>query len=577
MSIPSLLKTPARLRRLGRILAVLGKHGFGYVAHYLNLQRFLRPADRIRENPELAARRREYKLSAARRLVVALEDLGPTFVKLGQLMSTRPDVIPAEVVEELKRLQDQVTPFDTQLARRVIEHELGAPISEIFSEFSAAPIASASIGQVYKATLASGEDVVVKVKRPGIDRTIMRDLDLLSVLAKQAERVEELALFRPTMIVDELDRSLRRELDFVTEASFTAKFHEHLRKERHAHAPRVFWEHSTSKVLTLEALDGVRVTRFEELKKRGIDRQVLGRRIARLFLRQFFRTGLFHADPHPGNLLIDEDGTINLIDFGMVGHLDAELRRQLATTMIALVLGNVEIIVDIYTNIGVIPDDADMRLIRADVLEMIDKYYGVPLKRLDMRKLFGDVMRLARTHRVVLPRDFVLLGKALVTVSGLAYELDPDFNLAAVVRPHALALVAEKLSPVRMGREAAMSAWQINTMLRRLPHDVRQFSRKLLGGRLRLGLTIQEFEGLVPEMSRATNRIAFAIIVGAVVIGSSFVIHARIPPFLDAVPLVGKYLGTVMEQVSLLGLAGYLFAGVLGLALAWGIWRHGRL
>jgi len=579
LSIPGLIKTPARVRRFGQIMAVLLRHGWGHLAQRMGVADFLGPAALGRSALEMASTRRAEGITPARRLVLALEELGPSFVKLGQLLATRADILPEDFIVELSKLQDRARPFDSRIARRIVERELDGPISEKFRYFAREPLASGSIAQVYRATLPSGQDVVVKVKRPGIERTIMGDLDLLQVMARQADKLDELKPIRPIMLADEFSRNLRRELDFVTEASFTAKFHTSLRKYRRVRTPHVFWDYTTSNLLTLEELKGISIRRKQELIDMGVDLKRVASDFAAVFMYQYFRTGLFHADPHPGNILVDENGTINIIDFGMAAHLDVELRRQLAMTLVALVRRNTEMIVDIYTDIGAIPDGADLAQLRMDILSIVDKYYDIPLHQIDVQKVVLDMMAMARDHRLILPRDFVLLSKSRVTVVGVAQSLDPEFDLAKAAKPHALAVIADRLSPVNLARGAVMSLWNVNNTLRRMPRDIRTLMRKLqgvLGGDLRLMLSIQEFEGLVPELSRATNRIAFAIIVSGVVIGSSFVIHARIPPFLGALPWVGAYADPA-SQVSLIGLFGYIFAGVLGLALAWGIWKHGRL
>ena len=236
-------------------------------------------------------------------------------------------------------------------------------------------------------------------------------------------------------------------------------------------------------------------------------------------------------------------------------------------------------IVDIFIEIGAVPDETDFGLLRSDILTILDKYYDIPLSQIDIQKIVADLMAMARAHRLALPRDFVLLSKSLITVGGIAQDLDPQFDIAEAAKPHALGILADKLSPAGLARSAGMSLWGVNNMLRRMPRDIRILMRKVqgvLGGNLRVMLSIQEFEGLVDELNRATNRLAFAVILTGVVIASSFVIHARIPPFLGALPWIGAGIDPGGE-ISLLGLAGYLFAGLLGLALAWGIWKHGRL
>jgi len=567
-----LARTRQQMRRLAPILRVLARHGFGHLVHRMHLHHLLPPRLRVR------AAGAEGEVSAPRRLVMVLEELGPTFVKLGQMLATRTDLLPEPYIAELRTLTERVTPFDTAQARRIVEAELGRPISELFGEFGDRPVAAGSMGQVYHATLPTGEGVVVKVKRPGIEETIRADLDLLELAARQAERLEELRPFRPMMLVDEFRRSLQRELDFVAEASVTAKMRETLPEK--VRVPAVLWHMTTSSVLTLERLEGVSLSRREDLAALDVDKKRLARDLVEVFLHQFFRTGLFHADPHPGNILVTPDGRIGLVDFGMSGRLDDELRGYLVASFIALSRRDLDVITDVYLEIGAIPDEADLGRLKAELHEILDKYYGIPFHALNYSRCFADLMRVARAYRVLLPRDLVLLGKAFVTMVTVARELDPDFDLASVAKAYALRLAADRLSPARLAHEAAVQLWQVGQILRRFPREFRTLTRKLLSGSLQFTMQLREFERLARELDRATNRLAFSIIVGAIVIGSGVLLHARVPPYMEVLlpgALGGDFFRTYMPQISALGLAGFLFAGILGVLLAVAIWRSGRL
>ena len=279
---------------------------------------------------------------------------------------------------------------------------------------------------------------------------------------------------------------------------------------------------------------------------------------------------------------MQEDGRIALLDFGMIGRLGRELRGSLATSVIALVRGDIDMIAEIYVDIGVVSDETDLSALRADMYEMLDKYYGIPIHCLDMNRCFSDAMAVARTHEVLLPRDFVLLGKSFCTMVMLARELDPDFDLSRVAKPFATSLIRDKFSPSRLGHDTMAGFWSLAQTLRRLPQEMRTFTRKLLTGKLEFQLQhhVRAFEGFARELDRATNRLAFSVIVSAIVIGSALILHARVPPYLNTILPDGQladFLATHMPDTSVLGLAGFLFAGILGLLLALAIWRHGRL
>ena len=571
-SLAQLSRTRHQLRRLTPILRVLVRHGFGHYVQRFSLHHFLHipfgkpgvPVDTF---------------TAPQRFRMVLEDLGPTFIKFGQMLSTRADLLPERYLEELRKLTEHVPPFPTAEARRLIEEELGRPVEELFAEFAAEPVASGSIGQVYHATLHTGELVVVKVRRPGIEQLVLADLDLLEFGAPLADRVEEFKPLRLPLILDEFRRSVLREMDFTTEASFTAKIGEHLADMPYARVPRVYWELTTSGVLVLERLIGPSLNARAELARMPVDRPLLARRLAEIFLHQFFKTGLFHADPHGGNILVLEGNVIGLVDFGMCGRLSTELRRHLSTSLIALSRRDLDIITDVYLEIGVLSEDTNIEQLKSDLQDALDKYYGIPIKRLDMRRSFHDAMRLARAHGVLLPRDFVLLSKSFVTMVMMTRDLDPEFDISQVVRPYALSLMMSKLSPKRVAHDAMRQLWYSAQVLRELPRDLRALTRKALGGSLQLTLRVTQLDGFVRELDRATNRLAFSVIVGAIVIGSSVLLHAKVPPYMEWIlpGWAGRLFAGSMPQLSALGLMGFLFAGVLGMLLAVAIWRSGRM
>jgi ubiquinone biosynthesis protein len=459
-----------------------------------------------------------------------------------------------------------------------VETELKRPIAEVFGEFSDAPIASGSIGQVYYALLRDGRPVVVKVKRPDIEKTILADLDLLEFGAPLADRLEELKPLRLPVIVEEFRRSIIREMNFVTEASYTTKIGEDLAGNHRVHIPAVHWDLTTSSVLVLERIAGVSLNRKEELAALKVDRKQLARDLTEVFLHQFFKTGLFHADPHPGNILITPEGKIGLVDFGMTGRLSPDLRGYLATSLIAIARRDLGVITDVYMEIGALSPDTDVEQLKADLQESLDQYYGIPIGALDIGRCFSDAMRIARVHRVLLPRDFVLLGKSFVTMAMMARELDPEFDISAVAKPYAVSLFADKFSPANIGQSLMHELWYVGQSLSRLPREMRTLMRKLINGSLTFTLHLQQFENFVRELDRATNRLAFSIIVAAIVIGSSVLLHAHVPPLMERLPgRIGAFFANYMPHTSLLGLTGFLIAGVFGLLLVAAIWRSGKM
>ena len=500
INVGDILRKRQQVQRLPPLLMVLMKHGFGHLIHHLNLQSFL--PSRFRLGVSVTEQAKVESIPMPRRLRMVLEEWGPTAVKLGQLLSTRPDLVPESYLLELRKLTDSVQPFDSEKAKEIIVQELGKPMEELFRHFDDTPIAAGSIGQAHRAILKTGERVVVKVKRPDIDRVMMVDLDLIEALAVPfLEWIEDLNPLQPAMLVNEFRRSILRELDFVAEAAVTQKIGDSLSDVETVYVPKVYWDMTRSKVLTVERLRGVSVYDDEGLARLEIGRDQLARNLADAFLTQIFKVGLFHADPHGGNLLVMKDGRIGLIDFGMTGRLDRELRGTLGTTFIALTRGDLEMITECYTDIGVLSFETDQSALRDDLASVLDKYYGIPVRCLDMNRCVADTMAVARRHKIQLPRDFVMVGKSFGTMVMIANQLDPDFNLAEVAKPFARSLLAYRFSPKRMGQDTLAGLWSVSQSLRRLPRDMRTFSRKLVAGRLRFQVQhdVKAFEGFARE------------------------------------------------------------------------------
>ena len=563
MSIISFARTIRSAQRLTEIIQVLTKHGFGHVVTRLNLHRHLPVVSRLRGRHRRPSPAGE-KETAAKRAAMLLQDLGGTFVKLGQLLSARPDLLPQSFVLELSKLQDHAKPFPGALAKETVEAELRLPVDEVFAEFNEEPLASGSIAQVHSAVLTDGTPVVVKVKRPGIDRAVTSDLDILRALTNLALRyVPEWRVYRPAVIVDELARKIHKELDFLTEAAFTARFREITRESPTLRSPDVFWKFTSPSVLTLERLTGTKINMTEQLEEQGVDRKALARNLTIGFMEHYLEHGMFHADPHPGNLLVSPDGKINLVDFGLVGHLSEEMRSQLAATLFAVTRRDVDTFVEIYSEIGIFDRQTHATELKTDLAELLDKYYGLPLSQIDIRRVFNDVTETARRHHVMLPRDFVLLGKSLVAVISTAKSLDPDYDLGTLAESTAKLISKERFSPSRIKRMLSTELWQVGRLLQRLPRDLRNLITSIQEGRLQLVFRHEGLENLTTELDKSSNRLAFSITLASIIIGSSLIVAMGVGP--------------TFQGISLLGVVGYLMAGVLGVWLVVAILRGGKL
>jgi len=554
------------------IARVLTRQGFGHLVDKLRLERYVPIPKRFRRvvPPVMSD---EAESSLGRRIAQVCEELGPSFVKLGQMMSSRPDIVPADIVNELIKLQDKVPPFSTQEARRIIKFDLGVSPEECFESFDAEPFASGSIAQVYHAVTKGsdgrpGEQVVVKVKRPGIEDVVRLDMTILRWIADLAARlVPELSNYRPNMIVDEFERTMIREMDFINEAATIARFSESFSSDGDFRIPKVHWELTGPSVVTLEELQGISIQKIIKKPDDRYENKAIAKRIIRAFIRQFFEIGLFHADPHPGNFLVEPPASIGLIDFGLTGRIEDDQLGHFVVALVAAFNRESEIIVEVLADMDALSERTDRQQLRRDFTELIEKYYGLPLHRFDFQTLFYEITGLVRRNDVTLPREFVLLGKALVGVSGICLQLDPGLDLISLVKPKINTMVANRLEPTRLLKSAAISGWHILNILKNAPGQLRDITRRLARGQWQVNIRHQNLDDLAGEIDRASNRLGFAVIIGSIIVGSSWVLSTDS----DAViPLLGI-------PLPVLGIVGYLVAGFMGLWLVVAILRSGKL
>ena len=558
MALADIVRLPRNLQRLGEIVVVLARHGFGRLIDILNLQEYIPFAKRLLARRVSAT---DKALTTEQRLVNVFQELGTTFIKLGQVLSARPDLVGSSFADAFRQLRDRVQPFDPIVARRIIEAELQVFISDVFASFEDEPVGCGSIAQVHRATLKDGTDVVVKVRRPGIESAIYADLAILKGFADKLGDAHFPEL-RPSTVVAEFERVIRDELDFTVEASNTARFQKILQGIDGVRGPAVFWELTSSSVLTLERIEGVPISDIEEIDRRGHDRKRLAKVLGECFMTQYFRVGTFHADPHAGNMLVMNDGTIGLIDFGMAGHLSSEIKARLSTMLIAAVWEDIDFIAENVADIGVAGEDFDQRQFKRDFTDLFHKYKGMPLGRIDTARLFRDLTNAARHNDLSLPRDLVLLGKSIVCVSGVARVIDPSYDAIRMAAPKTSELLKEKLSPKTWTKHAGLNLLSIAQAVKSIPRDLHSIFRKAESGQLQISFRHRGLDHAVSELDRASNRLAISIYVAALLVASSLMIKAGLLEF---------------RGVSVPGILGYVLAGMLSIWLAWGILRSGRL
>ncbi len=560
-----LTRSVRSLNRLRLIAQVLTRHGFGFIVAQINLTRFV-PVWMLGRKA-MAEPPQQGGSEMGRRLAQVCTELGPTFVKLGQIMSTRLDLVPPEVAIELRSLQDEVPPFDSSVAMDIIERELSRPVSECFSSIGDEPIASASIGQVYRAKGLDGANLIVKVQRPDVAEVIRLDMHLLAWLAESLEGVmPELRMYHPTMLVDELDRMLTRELDYINEAATTQRIGHAFRNRQGVRVPEVVWSLSGPRVLTMHAIAGRNLdVVLAEGDDSLINRPLIGKRLIDCYLEQIFELGVFHADPHPGNILVEPPASVALIDFGQVGTITQSLMDDLVVLIYACANNEFDAAVDTLADMGALGEHTDRRNLCRSLQEMAHKYAGLPVKRLDFSTLFAEFSDVMRRHDVVVPRDLAGLIKALSTLGVVATKLSPDLNLLEHMTPRIKRLLTERISPAQIARSSVRLGWDVLSILRRAPGQIRETLRRMSTGRIEINVRHENIERLIREIDRSGNRLAFAVVIAAIIIGSSVVLG------------VGSDTTVLGIEVRYIGVAGFLMAGVLGLGLGWAIFRSGRL
>ncbi len=554
-------RTYRHANRYRRILTVLFKYGFGDLVDRLKVGRYLEIGMQM-----VSRKRREQveALTRAERVRMALEELGPTFVKMGQILSTRPDLIPVEFIQELSKLQDEVPPFPFSQVREIVESEIDSSIGTVFQEFEETPLAAASIGQVHRARLKSGEDVIVKVQRPGIHTTIETDMEIMLHLATLIERhVEEWGIHRPTRIVEEFSRSLGREIDYTIEASNTERFARQFMGNGAVYVPRIFREASTKRILTMEFIDGVKASDIGKLDERGLDRKIIASRGADLILEQVFKYGFFHADPHPGNIFILPENIVCYIDFGMMGRVDRRAREDFADIVHGYVSRDESRITDALLRIVEWDKEPDRRALERDIADFVELYLYKTLKELRIEDILQQMLELITRHRMRLPPDIFLMAKASAQAEGLGLVLDPDFDMAEKAAPFIKRIKLERLHPKRVIGDFLDSGGEVIQLLKEIPGETRDIMKQIKEGKATIGFEHRGLENFIFEMDRSSNRIAFSFVVASLIVGSSLIIRSDLGPFLFGFPA--------------LGVVGFSIATVFGLWLLISILRSGRL
>jgi len=554
-------RTYRHLSRYRQILAILFRYGFGDLIELLKIEQY------IEIGLQLISKNRGdrvEKLSRPQRARMVFEELGPTYIKFGQILSTRPDLIPARYTKELSKLQDKVPPFDFSEALRTIEADFGSPPEKLFDFLEEEPFASASIGQVHRARLPDGETVAVKVQRPGIKKIIEVDLEIMLHLATLMERnIEEMSLYRPVKIVEEFARTLEKEIDYTIEATTMERFGRSFLDDSTIYIPKVFRDTTSERVLTMELVEGIKVSEIDTLEDAGYDRDVITVRGTDLILKQVFDHGFFHADPHPGNIFLLPDNVICLLDFGMTGSVDRQTREEFVNLIDSVVQQNESRATQVILRLTNWDDEPDIRLLEKDVADFMGRHLYKPLKDIEVGKLLNQLLELISRHRLMLPPDIFLMMKTLTTIEGVARMLNPDFDMISQTAPFIERVKLARFYPRRIAGDLIELGADMLHFAHQFPKDMLEFMRLVRQQKLAVQMQHKGLEEMLATHDQISNRISFSIIIAALIIGSALIVISAIPP--------------LFYGISLIGIVGFLAAAVMGIWLLVAILRKGRL
>lgn len=555
-------KIPQAFRNVNRfreIIQVVVRHGFGDVLTRIGL-------DTALHHLTSRFRRRPVTQTTEVRIRLAIEELGSTFVKLGQIMATRPDLVPMSLILELRKLQDKVPPVPEDRVRAMLEAELGRPPAEVFDDFDMSPLAAASIGQVHRARLKQGgAEVVIKVQRPGLERLFETDLSIMHWLAELlVENIPELERYDPRGLVSEFEQSLLKEIDFEREASHMKRFQKMFAEDESIVIPRVYDEFTTSRVLCQEFIRGCKADDPEVLALPEERREALVRTGIDAILTQAFEHGFFHADPHPGNIFVVGDRKIALIDYGMIGVLDDERIDQILGFLVSVLTRDIDGIIRLFRRLELIDENHDLRRLRLDIRDLLDRYGDLDLGKVNIGRIITDLFEVITRHEVKIPSDLLLIGKALATIEGVGRQIYPDFEPLQAIRPRILEIYLKRmLRPGRALREPRRFFENSLDLLQSFPKDMRLGMRKLRDGDLVLNVSDREVGRVIKARDQAQNRLFLSIIVAALILGSSILLHSA-----DILlPLFGIALKTAVGM-------GFLVLSILyGIVLIVGFFR----
>ncbi len=526
-------------KRFKQIANSLFKQGMGYAVEQMDLKHHLTFHKRLQKD--------EFSkplTSLPVRLRKVLEELGGTFVKLGQMLSLRYDLLPKEYCDEFAKLQDNVKPMPFRFVKQIIESELGGSLNRIFKEFDEKPIASASIGQVHKAKLKTGEMVAVKVQRPGLYELFSADTKLLHSLAKMLNRrYPEVKEYNLDNLINEFETYSKKELDYMLEARNIEIFHNNFKNDNHVSIPKVYWELTTKKIITMSYVTGVKISDVADFAKYRSNMKTTANNVFNAMLDQIFDYRVFHADPHPGNILLMENNKIAFLDFGIVGRITPDMVNEMEDILIGLLTMDIDAIVSAYQRMGISDDTIfDAKQFKEDLVEHFAEYYDASNSQINFASFFSNAFDMARKYKMKLPINFILLGKSIITLQGFGAKFVPDFNLTKYMEPKIQEMMKERVSPGHIFTSARKAALNAKDFVSSLPSDLNSFFKTWKEGqKLKLEVRKSDMDRAVMEVDRSSNRLVLGFIIGAIIVSNALIIHAKVPPLIFGIPALAYF------------------------------------
>ena len=558
----SIGRTYRHINRYRQLITILIKYGFDDIVDSLNLAHYIEMGkSAITRKPQQEIK----SIPRAKRIRLIVEEMGTTFIKFAQILSTRPDLISAELIEEFKKLQDNVPPFSSEQAYKIIEEELDGKINELFKSISKKPIASASIAQVYHAALPDGEEVAIKVKRPDIEKIVEVDVEIMTNLARIGENhFQALEIIQPVAIIEEFARQLDDEMNFHLEAHYIEKFAENAKGIDNLHAIKVYRAFSSRTVLTTEFIHGIKISQMDKIEKKGFDKHLIAVTGTNAVLKQIFQDGFFHGDPHPGNIFITNNQELCFLDFGMMGSLDKKNQEGLAAILVNIIQKNEDKITQSVLNVAINPDEIkNTNNLKREIIRFVNIYAYMPLEKLNAADVLQDLLNLLINNGIKLPPEFYLLIKAIATIEGIARNLVPDFIFMDYVKPYVERLIKQRYDPRRIAMDMGETTVEFYKLARELPMEIRELFKFIKKGEVKIDLETKSLLPVIKTWDRDANRLAYAIINASVLLSSSLIIIAHLPP--------------TWQGVSIPGLVGIGIAAFMSLRLLIAIFMSGHL